>query len=57
LPPTIGDDVDFGAGVRVLGEVHVGAGAKLAAGAIVLSDVPAGATVAGVPAKVVSQAV
>jgi serine O-acetyltransferase len=51
--PTIGPDVHIGTGAKVLGPVHVGAGARIGANAVVLDDVPPGATVAGVPARVV----
>ena len=51
--PKIGKGVLIGAGARVLGNIHVGDGARIAAGSVVLQDVPAGCTVAGVPAKVV----
>jgi serine acetyltransferase len=54
--PVIGDRVEFGAGSSVLGPVKIGAGARIGAGAVVLSDVPPGATVVGVPARVVSAA-
>ncbi len=40
-------------GAKVLGNIEVGAGAKVAAGSVVLNAVPAGCTVAGVPAKLV----
>ena len=50
--PTIGDDVVIGAGACILGPVTVGDGAMVAAGSIVVKDVPAGATVAGNPARV-----
>jgi serine O-acetyltransferase len=53
--PTIGDGVFIGAGASVLGPIHVGDRARIAAGAVVVSDVPAGATVAGVPARVVER--
>ncbi len=49
--PTIGDDVFIGAGARVLGPVHVGNGARIAANSLVVTDVPAGATAIGVPAR------
>jgi serine O-acetyltransferase len=51
--PTLGDDVYVGCGATIIGRVNVGNGAKIAAGAVVVHDVPAGATVAGVPARVV----
>jgi len=41
------------AGAKILGNVEIGEGAKIAAGSVVLKDVPAHSTVAGVPAKVV----
>ena len=42
----------IGAGAKILGNIEIGAYARIAAGAVVLADVPAGATVAGVPAKI-----
>ncbi|HEX5478159.1 MAG TPA: DapH/DapD/GlmU-related protein [Dehalococcoidia bacterium] len=51
--PTIGDDVFIGAGARVLGGVAVGDGARIGANAVVIHDVPAGATAVGIPARVV----
>ena len=50
--PVIGDGVDIGVGVSVLGAVQVGSGATIGAHAVVMSDVPAGALAGGVPAKV-----
>jgi len=52
---TIGDDVWLGTRVTVLDGVKVGAGAVVAAGAVVTHDVPPGAVVAGVPARVLRQ--
>jgi len=52
--PTLGDRVMVGVGAKILGAVTIGEGAKIGAGAVVLSDVPAYATAVGVPAKVVS---
>ncbi|MFW5634332.1 MAG: DapH/DapD/GlmU-related protein, partial [Erythrobacter sp.] len=49
----IGDDAWLGARVIVLPGVKIGAGAVIAAGAVVTSDIPSFAIAAGVPAKVV----
>ena len=53
--PKIGDDVLISAGAKILGNIHVGEGAKVGAGSVVLQNVPAHTTVAGVPAKVVGK--
>lgn len=53
--PVIGDYVRIGAGAKVLGNIHVGDFAVIGANAVVVKDVPAGAVVAGVPAKVIRQ--
>jgi serine O-acetyltransferase len=50
--PMIGDDVFIGAGAKVLGAVTVGNGARIGANAVVVCDVPPGATAVGVPARV-----
>ncbi len=50
--PRIGNDVFIGAGAKVLGAITVGDGALIAANSLVVTDVPAGATVVGVPARV-----
>jgi putative colanic acid biosynthesis acetyltransferase WcaB len=52
--PTIGDGTVFGPHSQVLGDVTVGAGARIGAGAVVLCDVPPGATAVGIPARVVA---
>lgn len=54
--PKIRDGVLIAAGAKVLGNVVVGESAKIAAGSVVLTDVPPHATVAGVPAVVVGRA-
>jgi serine O-acetyltransferase len=50
--PRIGDRVFVGAGARVLGGIDVGDDASIGANAVVIDDVPAGATVVGIPARV-----
>nr|WP_210269770.1 serine O-acetyltransferase [Hyphomicrobium methylovorum] len=54
--PKIGDNVLVGAGAKILGNIKVGMCSRIAAGSVVLSDVPANVTVAGVPAKIVGSA-
>jgi serine O-acetyltransferase len=49
--PTIEAGVRIGTGAKVIGPVRVGAGAEVGANAVVVDDVPAGATVVGVPAR------
>jgi serine O-acetyltransferase len=49
--PTIGDDVIVGAGAQVLGPFRVGDGARIGAAAVVLKEVPDGATMVGNPAR------
>ena len=51
--PTIGHDVFIGCHASVLGGVHVGDGARIAANSLVLTDVPPGALAIGVPARIV----
>ena len=51
--PKIGRGVLVSVGAKVLGNIHVGDEAKIAAGSVVLKDVAARTTVAGVPARVV----
>ncbi|MBY6047503.1 serine O-acetyltransferase [Vannielia litorea] len=54
--PKIGDGVLIGAGAKVLGNIRVGCCSRIAAGSVVLHDVPPESTVAGVPAKIVGKA-
>lgn len=53
IGPSIGPRARIGTGVKVLGEVRIGADARVSANSVVLSDVPDGATAAGNPAKTV----
>jgi serine O-acetyltransferase len=54
--PKIGENVLVGAGAKILGNITVGEGSRIAAGSVVLRDVPPHVTVAGVPARVVGSA-
>lgn len=54
--PKIGDGVLIGAGAKVLGNIKVGNCSRVAAGSVVLEEVPACKTVAGVPARIVGDA-
>ncbi len=51
--PTLDDGVLVGAGAKILGPVHVGAGANIGANSVVISDVPPEMTVVGIPGRVV----
>ena len=51
LGPKIGDDVIIGANAVVLGNIIVGNGAKIGAGAVVVKDVTPGVAIVGVPGK------
>ncbi len=53
--PTVGNNVMISAGAKVLGPIKIGDNSRVAAGAVVLKDVPPNSTVVGVPAKVVRQ--
>ncbi|MFO7855904.1 MAG: serine O-acetyltransferase [Paracoccaceae bacterium] len=54
--PKVGNGVLIGAGAKILGNIKVGSCSRIAAGSVVLQDVPSCKTVAGVPAKVVGDA-
>jgi serine O-acetyltransferase len=54
--PKIGDGVMIGAGAAILGNIHIGHCSRIAAGSVVLMDVPPNKTVAGVPARIVGEA-
>ena len=49
--PTLGRNVNVGAGAKILGKIRVGDGAQVGANAVVLGDVASGATVVGIPAR------
>lgn len=52
--PTLRNDVIVGAGAKILGPFTVGEGARIGSNAVVLEEVPAGATVVGIPGRVVA---
>ncbi len=52
--PQLGKRVNVGAGAKILGYVTIGDDACIGANAVVLSDIPAGATAVGIPAKVLA---
>lgn len=53
--PTIGNNVYFGAGCKVMGNVTVGDNVVVCANSLVMSDVPSNCTVLGVPARIISR--
>lgn len=53
--PTLGNNVLVGAGAKILGPFRIGDNAMIGANAVVLNEVPDGATVVGVPGKMVRQ--
>lgn len=53
--PTIGNNVMISAGAKVLGPFKIGDNSRVAAGAVVLEEVPPNSTVVGIPARVVRQ--
>ena len=52
--PTLGNDVIVGAGAKILGPFKVGDGARIGSNAVVIEEVPVGATVVGIPGKIVA---
>ncbi|HDZ49984.1 MAG TPA: serine O-acetyltransferase [Candidatus Aerophobetes bacterium] len=53
--PTIGNYVVIGAGATILGPVKIGDGARIGSGSVVVKSVPAGATVVGIPGRVMER--
>ena len=53
--PTLGKGVVIGAGAKVLGPLYVGENARIGSNAVVVKDVPAGATVVGIPGRIVAK--
>jgi serine O-acetyltransferase len=53
--PTLENGVVVGAGAKILGPITIGAGAKIGSNAVVVKNVPAGATAAGIPARILDE--
>ncbi|MCL2116569.1 MAG: serine O-acetyltransferase [Methanobrevibacter sp.] len=53
--PTVGNGVVIGSGALIIGNITLGNGSKVGAGSVVLKNVPVGATVVGVPGKIVHE--
>ncbi len=51
--PTLEQGVVIGAGAKVLGPIRIGEGARIGSNAVVVRDVPAGATAVGIPARII----
>jgi serine acetyltransferase len=51
--PTIGNNCFLGAGCKIIGDIRVGDNVKIGANAVVVKDVPDGATAVGVPARII----
>ncbi len=54
--PTLGKGVIVGAGAKILGPITIGDGAKIGSNAVVVKDVPEGATAVGIPARILDEA-
>ncbi len=53
--PTLEDGVVVGAGAKILGPITIHAGGKVGSNAVVVKDVPSGATVVGIPGKILAE--
>ena len=54
--PVLGDNVYVGTGATLVGKIKIGSGAKIAANTLVINNVPEGATVMGVPGRIIMRA-
>lgn len=54
--PTLADRVVVGAGAKILGPIVIGEGARIGSNAVVVKEVPPGATAVGIPARIVDEA-
>ena len=55
VSPVLGDDIFVGAGAKIVGGIKIGSRVKIGANAVVLRDLPDGATAVGVPARIVNR--
>ncbi len=55
IGPTIGSSVQVGTGAKIMGNLTIGNNARTGTNAVVLQDVPAGATAVGVPARIIQK--
>lgn len=53
--PTLGNNVVVGAGAKILGPILIGEGAKVGSNAVVVKEVPPGATAVGIPARIIEE--
>ena len=53
--PQLGQQVNVGAGAKILGGIQIGDGANIGANAVVLQDIPAGETAVGIPARIMAR--
>ena len=53
--PVLGDNVELGAYAQILGDIHIGSGSRIGAMAVVLTDMPAGSTAVGQPARIITR--
>jgi len=53
--PVFGNDVNIGAGAKILGAITIGDNVDIGANAVVLQDVPAGSLAVGIPARIISK--
>lgn len=54
--PQLGKKVNVGAGAKIFGKVTIGDNVNIGANAVVLQDIPEGATAVGIPAKIITKA-
>jgi serine O-acetyltransferase len=53
--PVIGDNVDIGAGAKLLGRITIGDNVSIGANAVVIADIPSGSVAVGIPARIIAK--